>query len=444
MIVSWVTFYDYSVSHRKPIVKYGTSSSCMSKISFGRSKSLIENNNSSIVRYYHTVYLKNLNYNKKYYYKVGDGRKWSKKFYFKTFPGGSNFDMKLCVFGDMDTGKMATIKKVTKAVKKGECQLIIHLGDIAYQLQKNDGLIGDDFMRKIEPIAAYAPYMVIVGNHEFDCTGFTHYNYRFIMPLDNDNIDKTDHFYSFNLGFVNFVGLSSEVYGFYKMYGIDPIKRQAAWLHRTLKNIQTKRYNRPWIISYFHRPLYCWYKFSKDECNEYESTTLKSGTKYIPGLEKYLYDYSVDLVLNGHEHGYQRMYPVYNRTVYKYDNDIYYNTPAPTYVTSGVAGCVRCTPVVINKTMISPFSAKLSVKIGYTQIHVMNKTHMKLTQISAEDDKIEDKFWIIKNHNLNMQKLKKKNKGKYYPYNGKTIYPYLQTSSFIQKCLNFYNASKLK
>lgn len=28
------------------------------------------------------------------------------------------------------------------------------------------GRVGDEFMRQIEPIAAYVPYMVAVGNHE--------------------------------------------------------------------------------------------------------------------------------------------------------------------------------------------------------------------------------------------------------------------------------------
>lgn len=37
------------------------------------------------------------------------------------------------------------------------------INDIPLQ---NDGQVGDEFMRQIEPIAAYVPYMVCPGNHE--------------------------------------------------------------------------------------------------------------------------------------------------------------------------------------------------------------------------------------------------------------------------------------
>lgn len=358
MVVSWVTFYNLSTFHKKPLVKYGRKRYSLFIQSYGKSKSLMEPKNPEIIRYFHTVHLKNLKYNTKYYYKVGDGKRWSKTFYFKTFPKTSRFKLKFCTFGDSDTGKMFTINELKKSVKRGECQMIIHLGDIAYQLQRDNGFTGDDFMRKIEPIAAYVPYMVIVGNHEFDCHGFTHYNYRFAMPYDKNNADDVDHFYSFNIGLVNFIGLSSEIYGFYKLYGINPIKKQTKWFDKTLKSIEKYKKIRPWTITFFHRPIYCWHRFIPDECNEYESSTLRVGHKKIPGLERYLHKYNVDVVLNAHEHGYQRNYPIFNRTVYKYKNNIYHNSPATTYILSGAGGCNRCTPAIFNNSGSLPFAAK--------------------------------------------------------------------------------------
>ena len=37
---------------------------------------------------------------------------------------------------------------------------------MAYDLDSEGGRVGDEFMRQIEPVAAYAPYMTCPGNHE--------------------------------------------------------------------------------------------------------------------------------------------------------------------------------------------------------------------------------------------------------------------------------------
>lgn len=43
---------------------------------------------------------------------------------------------------------------------------IIHVGDFAYDMDSENAEIGDQYMRQIETLAAYVPYMVCVGNHE--------------------------------------------------------------------------------------------------------------------------------------------------------------------------------------------------------------------------------------------------------------------------------------
>lgn len=43
---------------------------------------------------------------------------------------------------------------------------IIHVGDFAYDMNSENALVGDQFMRQIESLAAYVPYMVCAGNHE--------------------------------------------------------------------------------------------------------------------------------------------------------------------------------------------------------------------------------------------------------------------------------------
>ena len=45
-------------------------------------------------------------------------------------------------------------------------QSLIHAGDLAYNLDSDQGRVGDRFMQQIEPISAHLPYMVAPGNHE--------------------------------------------------------------------------------------------------------------------------------------------------------------------------------------------------------------------------------------------------------------------------------------
>jgi hypothetical protein len=64
--------------------------------------------------------------------------------------------------------------------------LLLYVGDMAYDLDTRDALFGDQFMRQIEPIAAYVPYTVIVGNHE-QAYNFSNYVARFTMDKSVSN-----------------------------------------------------------------------------------------------------------------------------------------------------------------------------------------------------------------------------------------------------------------
>ena len=48
----------------------------------------------------------------------------------------------------------------------GMYDAVMHVGDIAYNLEHDDGKVGDEFLRMLEPVAGRVPYMVAPGNHE--------------------------------------------------------------------------------------------------------------------------------------------------------------------------------------------------------------------------------------------------------------------------------------
>lgn len=151
----------------------------------------------------------------------------------------------------------------------------------------------------------------------------------------------------------------------------------------------SERDKHPWIITMGHRPMYC-SNFDGDDCTRYDSIVLpKCSLRYfnnneinytnsltainnfyvikkywrvkpvnllIPssflqirtglpvthayGLEKLFYTYGVDLMIWAHEHSYERLWPVYNRTVHT-------NSP------------VLCYTLTIMELIILIFSSKL-------------------------------------------------------------------------------------
>ena len=97
-----------------------------------------------------------------------------------------------------------SLPRLQKEAQQGLYDAVFHIGDFGYDLYEQDGQLGDRFMRQIEPIAAYVPYMTAVGNHE-EKYNFSHYKSRFSMPGSENNL-----FYSFNLGPAHFVIISTE------------------------------------------------------------------------------------------------------------------------------------------------------------------------------------------------------------------------------------------
>lgn len=65
---------------------------------------------------------------------------------------------------------------------------------------------------------------------------------------------------------------------------------------------------------------------------------MQTNLRIIPyfRLEDLFYAQGVDLILQAHEHSYERMWPVYHDVVFSRD---YNNPQTPVHITSGAAGC---------------------------------------------------------------------------------------------------------
>ncbi|VDM48702.1 unnamed protein product [Toxocara canis] len=169
-----------------------------------------------------------------------------------------------------------------------------------------------------------------------------------------------------------------------------------------VKIASENRDKQPWIITMGHRPMYC-SDFDDDDCTKYDSR-VRTG---LPGthayaLEKLFYTYGVDLELWAHEHSYERMWPLYNRTVYNGTDSPYIDPPAPVHVVTGSAvyfnclkskGCQENTDPFVEHP--PPWSAFRSSNYGFSRMQIFNSTHLYFEQVSAS--KVRKKSCILSN-----------------------------------------------
>lgn len=138
--------------------------------------------------------------------------------------------------------------------------------------------------------------MTCPGNHEGG-QAFLQYLYRFTSQPTNTGLTEAMSgltgglpnvmYFSWNVGLVHFVALSTEAYFFY-----NGAAAQYAWLESDLAAVN--RTATPWIFVYGHRSIYC----SCDSDCDADATTVRDGAN---GLEALFVRYGVDVWVNGHE-----------------------------------------------------------------------------------------------------------------------------------------------
>ncbi|KAG5878756.1 hypothetical protein JTB14_012126 [Gonioctena quinquepunctata] len=386
IVVTWSTFNDTQNS----VVEYGIGGLILRQE--GSSKLFIDGGPAKHSQYIHQVTLTNLTPDSNYVYHCGSDQGWSNLFYFKTAPDRPDWQPHLAIYGDMGNENAQSLVRLQEETQRGMYDAILHVGDFAYDMDTSNAEIGDAFMRQIESIAAYVPYMTCPGNHE-EAYNFSNYRERFSMPGGSES-----YMYSINIGPMHIISISTEVY-YFMNYGLKPLVFQYQWLEEDLikANLPENREKQPWIIVMGHRPMYC-SNTDNDDCTHHETLT-RVGLPFLHffGLEDLLYNNGVDLEIWAHEHSYERLWPIYNYTVYNGSYEAPYTNPkAPVQFTTGSAGCKEGRD---NFWFKPSWSAFRSNDYGYTRLKAYNSTHLHLEQVS--DDKageIVDSFWLIKDH----------------------------------------------
>jgi len=143
---------------------------------------------------------------------------------------------------------------------------------------------------------------------------------------------QNNMWYSFDYSNVHYIMVSTET-DFPKapegssLFGATQLK----WLENDLKKANDARSERPWIVVGGHRPIYC----SSVGYSDSNGQPISDPANLQTAMEGLFHQYGVDLMLTGHVHAYERMYPTYNN---KATSQSYDNPEATVYVISGAAG----------------------------------------------------------------------------------------------------------
>ncbi|XP_039959167.1 acid phosphatase type 7 isoform X2 [Bactrocera tryoni] len=387
IVVTWSTRDDTNES----ICEYGLETFEFVQKATEPPKKFVDGGSAHSVQYIHRVTLSNLQPEKRYIYHCGSKLGWSLQFWFRTPPTHAHWSPSLAIYGDLGNENAQSLPRLQQDTQRDMYDAILHVGDFAYDMHSENAGVGDEFMRQVEAIAAYVPYMVCAGNHE-QTYNFSNYRARFNMPGGTENL-----FYSFDLGPIHFVAFSTELY-YFLHYGLKSLVSQYEWLQRDLEtaNRPENRKARPWIITFAHRPMYC-SNDNGDDCSKHE-TVVRAGLPVLHmfGLEQLFYEQGVDVAIWAHEHCYERLWPIYDYKVFNGSLTAPYRNPrAPVHIITGSAG---------NKEGREPFfkvmpkwSAFHSQDFGYTRLKAHNGTHLYFEQVSDDKDgQIIDAFWVVK------------------------------------------------
>lgn len=218
-----------------------------------------------------------------HYRLVFDGQPTGTEFTFRTAGDGP---LRFLVLGD--SGDLGTPqRRLAALLEEEQANLLLHVGDIAYW-EGTFQQYATTFFGVYPALLARTPLFTVPGNHDYLSDAFV-YRQLFSLPSIGVPAQGIQRYYSFDWGNVHFVTVDSNTPLLEAEHGD---RTMLDWLERDLGATQ-----QTWRVVAFHHPPFpsTPYKLDDPACER----TLRHLT---PILERH----AVHLVLNGHEHIYQR------------------------------------------------------------------------------------------------------------------------------------------
>lgn len=389
--------------------------------------------------YFHSAVMTGLKPNTVYEYQVAEGTfAPSSVFEFRSAPSPSD-PVAFLMWADMGTdqynnlehfGNVNNALKLIQQVVHHEAipnsfnssdnripiGLVTHIGDLSYGC--GSGFIWEQWMSLIEPVAAKVPYMIAVGNHEYDheenCTkpgmdgvdisgvqgpsfhpdwgDYRDDSYgecgvptakRFTMPKKSGS--NLVFWYSYDYGPIHFTVFSAE-------HNFTNGSRQHAWITKDIASVDRKK--TPWLIVQMHRPMY-----ASEGADGPEDKHLTVADHLRDSLEDAFVEAEVDLVMNGHLHSYERTCSVLaNGTECNAKKGI-------VNLRVGTAGgtsdnCKAADPLCPNNDTMS-FMSNTSwreiglYEYGYSRVTLPNTSALHI-EFVLNNNTIKDEAWLFK------------------------------------------------
>ena len=294
--------YLQSPSSTSILIKWRTSKAMPGEVRYGTNFGKLDQlARSSVETRNHQVLLDALEPATRYYYNVSgldDKDLDDKEMYFSTAPiEGEAKPVRIWILGDSGSGdeRAEKVRDAYYQFNQGPgADLVLLLGDAAYD-HGSDADYQKAFFEMYPDTLATTPVFSTLGNHDTKTDLGAPYFDIFSLPVDGETgglASRTESYYSFNFSNIHFVTIDTEV------SDRSPDSEMYRWLLADLKANK-----QDWTVVFLHHPF-----FSNGRHNSDESGSAMADLRehYTPIFEAF----GVDLVFSGHNHSYERSFPL--------------------------------------------------------------------------------------------------------------------------------------
>jgi len=293
----------------------------------------------------------------------------SLEYFFPTAAAATSDDFSFGAVGDWGC-TLDTQDTVNNIVDKNP-ELVLQLGDTSYD---KDG--EDCWFQIVDPIDE--KMKIAIGNHET----------KSLSSLNQlmNHFDLPEQYYSFNYRNAHFVAISTE-----SPYEVG--SEQYNFVNNDLSRASSDP-SIDWIVVYYHKLAYT----SPADTGKGNSAEMDFRDIYHPLFEKN----GVDLALQGHNHNYQRTYPIKyndndskNPIVTATDKNNYHDPEGQIFATVGTGGAS-----LYLFTGQASFVANQYLGYGFLNVDVKDNGSTISGKFYANDGNIIDQFTVTKSDKI--------------------------------------------